>query len=123
MEDGMNSLRAVYPLAVIVAVGTAIYLDRMGVRNRWLAGGFLVLGLGAILFVAGIALLRGAASAAGKHALSIAAAASLGAGLVFIGLNALWPSHRLDIVGYVLLALSVIPTLLPWRPRGHHIGA
>lgn len=117
----MKNLRIVYPLAVIVALGTAIQLDRMGVRNRWLAGGFVVLGV--VLLVVGVAQLPGATRAGGRQVLAVVAAAGLGAGLVFIGVNILWPSYGLDRIGYVLFIASMILAAWPRRARGRHIGA
>jgi hypothetical protein len=117
----MKKLRIAYPLASIVALGTAIQLDRMGVRSQWLAGGFLVLGV--LLLVVGVTHLPSAARSGARHLLSAAAAAGLGAGVLFIGVNILWPSYGLDTVGYVLFIVSMILGSWPQRARGRHVGA
>jgi hypothetical protein len=116
----MRNLNLVYPFAVVLAVGTAILLDRMGVRSQWLASGFLVVGV--VFLVIGVPRLPGAIRAGGKRALSVAAAALLGAGFAFIGVNTLWPSYRLDVVGYGLLVVSVILASWPQGTPGRYIG-
>jgi hypothetical protein len=116
----MRNLNLVYPFAVVLAVGTAILLERMGVRSQWLASGFLVLGV-VFLGFAGPRL-PGAIRAGGKRSLSVAAAALLGAGFVCIGVNTFWPSYRLDVVGYGLLVVSMILASWPQRTPGRYIG-